>query len=162
MAAWNYYNPTPNHTTNPYHDDPSRQERGAVSPVTSPFDDDHTHPFARQHSDTSYLNPRSHGDSDPFDDGNAIPLSGRKSAAASTQTIAPMLPPEDPFVRDIDPRKRREQEKRQGWFHGQITWVVYILTVVQLIVFIVEIVRNGKLTHKVVRSRASLTDYKRC
>jgi hypothetical protein len=157
MAARSYYNSAPSHTVNPYHDDPSRQELGAVSPVTSPFDDDHTHPFARQHTDTSYLSARQHADSDPFDDGNAIPLSGRKSATGSTQTIAPMLPPEDPFVRDIDPRKQRARERRQGWFHGQITWVVYVLTVIQLIVFIVEIVRNGKLVNKLLRTRMSLT-----
>lgn len=34
---------------------------------------------------------------------------------------------------------------RKGWFSGKIPWVVYVVTVVQIAVFIAEIVKNGTL-----------------
>lgn len=40
-------------------------------------------------------------------------------------------------------RKRPELEKR-GLFQGRVPWVVYIFTLVQLTVFIVEMVKNGE------------------
>lgn len=147
MAANSYYNTHSHDAANPYHDYPERQqEHSVVSPLASPYDDDRTQPYSHQAPTTSYsgASSRLHDDSDPFDDGNAIPLNGRKPQHSSTQTITPILPPEDPFVRDVDPREQRRGRGRGGWFTAPITWVVYVLTVIQLIVFIFEIVKNGK------------------
>jgi hypothetical protein len=37
----------------------------------------------------------------------------------------------------------RRRKKRQGWFSGKITWVVFVTTLVQIGVFIGEIASNG-------------------
>jgi hypothetical protein len=38
---------------------------------------------------------------------------------------------------------RRGKKKKIGLFTGKVTWAVFVLTGIQFIVFIVEIVRNG-------------------
>jgi len=40
--------------------------------------------------------------------------------------------------------RRSYQREEQGWFKGKITWCSYILSVIQLIIFIVEIGINSK------------------
>ena len=42
-------------------------------------------------------------------------------------------------------KRRREPEKKKGFFAGKVPWVVYTLTLVQVTVFIVEIVKNCTL-----------------
>lgn len=83
---------------------------------------------------------------DPYEDDNSIPLSGRKKHE-STTSVSPILyqqEQDDPFVRDADPRRKRSMGRRKdGWFTGQITWVVYTMTVIQLAVFLAELVKNG-------------------
>lgn len=75
-------------------------------------------------------------------------------------SVAPILPPQhaddDPFVRDAKPgrgRGRRDSEGRRGrtedddgWFRGKITWVCFFMSIVQLIVFLVEIIKYGEFT----------------
>ena len=89
-------------------------------------------------------------DDDPYEDENSIPMSGRKKHE-SAASIPPILPhqQEDPIERDEDPSRQRRQRgrRRDGWFSGQITWVVYTVTVIQLAVFIAELVKNGKNIH---------------
>jgi membrane associated rhomboid family serine protease len=43
----------------------------------------------------------------------------------------------------------------QGWFKGKITWVVYVLSVIQLVVFIAEIARNAVLTKTPIQLKPS-------
>nr|POF14030.1 hypothetical protein CFP56_03054 [Quercus suber] len=109
--------------------------------AASPFDDrvypyDRPSPSQRMRSD----------DVDPFQDETAIPMKGRTKLSGSTASVAPMLPHQmdDPFVRDVNQQKQTQGSSEQGWFRGKITWIVYVLTVVQLIVFIVEIIKNGE------------------
>ncbi|KAF2723744.1 rhomboid-domain-containing protein [Polychaeton citri CBS 116435] len=111
-------------------------------------------------------------DRDDYDleDATSIPMSTRKPKHDSTTSVAPILPTpasDDPFVRDQKPGRGRGRMRglvdgsggggggvsdnggraaKKGWFKGQITWVVYFLSTVQLIIFIVELVRNGTLT----------------
>lgn len=143
MATNDYY--TSNHT-NPYHD----YTNAPLPPLPrdqSPYSD-HLYPSQSYSGSSSRLR-----DDDPYDDDNSIPLNGRKKHD-SVQTISPILPhqQEDPFVRDVDPRKkgRRRQQQRQkdGWFTGKITYVVFVLTVIQLAVFLAEIVNNGRLLQR--------------
>jgi len=57
---------------------------------------------------------------------------------------------DDPFVRDADPRKKRRRksapQQEDGWFKGKITWVVFTLSIIELAVFIAQLVKNGILT----------------
>ncbi|KAI7343731.1 rhomboid-domain-containing protein [Hortaea werneckii] len=118
----------------------------------SPFNDT-TYPYKYPNPSQSYAGSqgRIHDDADPFEDENAIPMSGRRPKHDSNATIQPILPhqQEDPFVRDADPhkrRRRRRDKEKSGWFSGKITWVVYILSAVELVVFIAEIIKNAVLT----------------
>ncbi|KAK4504847.1 hypothetical protein PRZ48_002810 [Zasmidium cellare] len=160
MAANDYYNTQYTNHPSPYHDYSDRHDAPLPPlPSHSPFDDG-AHPYSHQTPSQSYsgANGRVHDDADPFDDGNAIPLNGRKPKHDSTHTISPILPHEqdDPFVRDADPRrKRRRPVSKDGWFKGKITWVVYVLTFVQLVVFIAEIIKNGVLTKSPIEIKPS-------
>ena len=44
-------------------------------------------------------------------------------------------------------RKKRREPEKKGWFKGKIPWVVYIFTLIQIAVFIAEIVRNCESSH---------------
>jgi hypothetical protein len=173
MAANDYYSSYPGghdtaSRTQPLQHTPSAHSLQSVSPVTSPFDDgnrydNHHHDYSSTahlthtqtgassaYSDTAYhgnaqAHPyNNHYDSppaaaqhDPFADQNAIPLQqqgkmGTHPAATGTYQL-------DPEGR---PREKRKKKKK-GWFSGRVTWVVYILTTVQIAVFIAEIIKNG-------------------
>ena len=87
---------------------------------------------------------------DPYNDEDAIPLHRGKEQNFSQSTLKPMLPHDEdnPFIRDIDPgeqerKRRRRLQTNEGWFRGRITWVVFTLTIIQLVVFVVEIAKNG-------------------
>lgn len=100
---------------------------------------------------------------DPYDDDNAVPLREQSRKHESISTLAPIMPLEtcDDFTRDAKPRRfnrhsrRRSNTVKDGWFTGRITWMCYLLTTAQLIVFIVELVKNGK--HAKYKERAMLT-----
>jgi hypothetical protein len=42
------------------------------------------------------------------------------------------------------PKSSRSRRQKQGWFTGKITWVIYLVTLVQIGVFIGEIVSSGE------------------
>ena len=143
MASNDYY--TGSQHANPYHDyNYSNTPLPPLPPSHSPYSDT-TYPYSNSQyasSSTGKLAP-----SDPYHDENSIPLSGRPKRE-SAATLDPILPHEqdDPFVRDADPRrkKRRRTTTKDGWFRGQITWVVFVLSVIEIGVFIGEIIKNGK------------------
>ena len=125
-----------------------------VSPATSPFDD-HAYPeypaaskpTQQNFGDTGYYgasgrtqNPHN---SDPFIDQNAIPL--------QPQSYNPKMEG-SPTRYNADPEGRYplngggtmgQRRKKKGWFSGKVTWVCYILTTVQVAVFIGELIKNG-------------------
>lgn len=159
MASNNYYHndySNPTHTSanaNAYHDHDLRNDAplpplpyNSSSPPVSPY-------VSRQPSAA----PSSRYNNDPYDDHNAIPLDDRGRKHGSMHSVAPILPPQhpddDPFVRDATPGKRRRRrsggrddrlDEEDGWFKGKITWVCFFLSVVQLVVFLAEIIKYGK------------------
>ncbi|KAI6820285.1 rhomboid-domain-containing protein [Hortaea werneckii] len=161
MAAHDYYRQN-SYYTNPQ-DDYARFGYRTDAPLPplppsaqsqSPFNDT-TYPYKHPTPSQSYAGSqgRIHDDADPFEDENAIPMSGRRPKHDSSATIQPILPhqQEDPFVRDADPhkhrrRRRRGDKEKSGWFSGKITWVVYILSAIELVVFLAEIIKNAVLT----------------
>lgn len=159
MAANDYYqqsnsryqlNPQDDYARFGYRTDAPLPPVPSTAHSPSPFDD-RTYPYQHQTPSQSYAGSggRIHDDADPFEDENAIAMNSRRKHDSST-TIAPILPHEqdDPFVRDADPNKRkgRRRKEKDGWFSGKITWVVYFLSAVELIVFLAEIIKNGVLT----------------
>jgi hypothetical protein len=153
---------------------PGQQSQHAVSPASSPFEDHAYPPYpintntntnSTTHSsgalggypDTAYHGPPqyghntfaspydtppAHGQHDPFADQNAIPLQSQPKMDGS-----PTRYNQDPERMYPAPeKKRRHKKKKEGWFSGRITWVVYILTVVQIGVFVGELIKNGMAT----------------
>lgn len=167
MAANDYYSSYPSsnphghsRTDAPLPPAPGAQSSVSISPVTSPFDDhsrydypSSSHQNLAQNSapfgygDTGYHGASSHNahgayqsshTGDPFTDQNAIPLqSHAKMDASPTRYGAD--PEGNVYAPGPVPRKGR----KKGWFKGRVTWVVYILTTVQVGVFVGELIKNG-------------------
>ncbi|KAF2029241.1 rhomboid-domain-containing protein [Setomelanomma holmii] len=154
MAANDYYNTSyggagqQSGTTHGRKDDalpelPSNQAQHGVSPF-----DDHNYystpnssgALGGYPSNTSYSNQQ-----DPFTDHNAIPLHAQpKMDGPHKDNGSPTRYNADP---EAFPRPSRTRSKKKtGWFSGRITWVVYILTTVQIGVFLGELIKNGMLT----------------
>ncbi|KAF2654625.1 rhomboid-domain-containing protein [Lophiostoma macrostomum CBS 122681] len=166
MAANDYYDTSykDTHHNAPLPHAPTNQSAQSISPVTSPFDDQHRYEYPgtssqnlTQHSqpmgydDTSYHGPTSgrydtpgHRPGDPFTDQNAIPLQnqGKMGGSQTGYNADPegRMYPQPMYVAPA------EKRRRDGWFKGRITWVCYILTLAQISVFIGEIIRNSILT----------------
>jgi hypothetical protein len=152
MAANDYYNPldtsAPHKRTDaPLPAVPHNQSQQSISPVTSPFDDQHRYEYPSTHNLTHSMTPQSaysetayHGASsrphdtpygstgpgaeaqDPFADKNAVPMHSYGKMGSS------------PTRYQADPEGRMypaPQRQKKGWFSGRITWVCYILTIVQ-------------------------------
>jgi hypothetical protein len=145
---------------------PSNQTQHSVSPVSSPFDDHTYPPYPTQSSgapggygDTSYHGTSNKpysssnrydppaGQQDPFTDHNAIPLRHQpKMDGHNLNDGSPTRYNSDPEQYPLPGREKRSKKKK-GWFSGRITWVVYTLTIVQIGVFIGELVKNGTSLH---------------
>lgn len=157
MAANDYYGNPYNHAGRQYNEYSSP----GVTPLStnSQYEDRH-YPFSQHTISHTPSNvgstARLRDDADPYDDADAIPMKGRLPHRHSAATVAPMLPHEadDPFVRDARPQKQhRFSRGGKGWFRGPVTWVVYVLTVAQIIVFIAQIARNGTCETQELRER---------
>ncbi|KAG9642187.1 rhomboid-domain-containing protein, partial [Aureobasidium melanogenum] len=120
---------------------------------TSPFDDNQYPSYSSSYNNLSNQPTPSDG-RDPFQDDDAVPMHTYRPKHSSQSSTAPVITPEyhDPFIRDAKPRSRSRPPRPppvQGWrryFTGRVTWVCYFLTLVQIIVFIAEIVKNAVLT----------------
>ncbi|KAF2269880.1 rhomboid-domain-containing protein [Lojkania enalia] len=159
MAANDYYSsfsPAQHHnrTDAPLPPVPGNQSAQSISPVTSPFDDNrYEYQSTPSQSQSAFNDTAYHGASsqphrydthntDPFADQNAIPLQSHSKLDSS-----PTRYNTDPEGRGYpDSYGIPEKKRKKGWFSGKITWVVYILTVVQIGVFVGELIRNAVLT----------------
>jgi len=129
-------------------------------PTSSPFDDNqfsYTHNQPSQSSYPSTPQGTIGAQTDPFADDDAVPLRNYRPKHASQTSMAPIVTPDynDPFVRDTKRQGRRRSQRdlpvQSGWFKGKITWVCFILSIVQIVVFVAQIARNGKrLSYRVV------------
>jgi hypothetical protein len=159
MAANDYYNTSfPANGQHPQHGNsnnaplpplPGNQSTQSISPVPSPFDD-HRYEYSSSQNLTQHQQPPAgYGDTgyygassknhtpqgyqpDPFADHNAIPLRSQSTKIHRLNT---------------DPEGHRgggTPHKKKGWFSGRVTWVVYILTTVQVAVFVGELIKNGE------------------
>lgn len=153
--------------TQPPGQEPSPVSTKSVSPFDTVFDD-HAYPAtsyqsagsSRQHltgQDTSYHGSNGSPSDDRGHPQDAIPLQDRGAKD-----------PSDDLDHVYEAPQRRRKEKKQGVRFGElgmfgaygnrIPWVVYIFTVVQVGVFIGEIVKNGKNTLDISGTGDSATD----
>ncbi|KAF1945914.1 rhomboid-domain-containing protein [Clathrospora elynae] len=99
-----------------------------------------------QYSSTAHLNhPPSH---DPFADQNAIPLQSQQPKIGDRHDGDPEM-----YGMGVEPARRGKRRKKEGWFSGRVTWVVYILTTVQIGVFVGELIKNGMLTGSPIQTK---------
>lgn len=134
------------------HPQPTNQSQTSVSPF-----DDHNYYQTPNSSgalggyptqNTSYSNQQ-----DPFTDHNAIPMHTQpKMDGHKYDSDSPTRYNADPEAYPR-PSRRRSKKKKEGWFSGRITWVVYILTTVQIGVFVGELIKNGMLTGTPIQTK---------
>ncbi|KAF2740139.1 rhomboid-domain-containing protein [Polyplosphaeria fusca] len=167
MAANDYYNTSfatattskPNRADDPLPPVPGNQSTTSISPVTSPFDDRrYQYPSGPAHSNTGFSDTGYHGASmanpphgydspshstDPFADQNAIPLRPHDKVGGDSPIRYVADPEGRTYQGDygVHPKK-----KKKGWLSGRVTWVVYLLTAIQVGVFVGELIKNGVLT----------------
>ncbi|KAH8724134.1 hypothetical protein GQ44DRAFT_709202 [Phaeosphaeriaceae sp. PMI808] len=150
MAANDYYNTT---NTRPDNTRPGNQ----AQPSPSPFNDDPYYQtpnssgalggYPSHDTSTSY-----NGAQDPFTDHNAIPLHSQSTMQGNKPDHgSPTQYNADPEA--FPPPSRKRSKKKKGWFSGRITWVVYTLTVVQIGVFVGELIKNGTLTGSPIQTK---------
>lgn len=130
------------------HSQPTNQSQTSVSPF-----DDHNYYQTPNSSgalggyptqNTSYSNQQ-----DPFTDHNAIPMHSQpKMDGHKYDSDSPTRYNADPEAYPRPSRRRSSKKKKGGWLSGRITWVVYILTTVQIGVFVGELIKNGMSTRK--------------
>ncbi|KAI4688140.1 uncharacterized protein J4E84_005068 [Alternaria hordeiaustralica] len=177
MAANDYYGNTQgqSHDRNdgPLPPIPSNHTQHSISPVSTPFGDRPYptqtassgalggYPIDTSYSNTSYQPPTQYSSTahindpyarqpDPFADQNAIPLQNQPKMDGSSPTRYNGDP--EYYGMGVEPR-RRKSKKKKGMFSGRVTWVVYILTAVQVGVFVGELIKNGMLTGSPIQTK---------
>lgn len=162
MAANDFYHPSAGqYHTRPDASQPDHHSGYSVSPVASPFDDHYS--YSATHSsgalggfpDHSLSNVNTAYDStahltdqhnmgypadrqqDIFGDQNAIPLQNQ----SKTPRVNPQRYNSD--IEQFGDGVEKRKKKKKGWFKGKVPWVVYLLTTIQVGVFIGELVKNG-------------------
>jgi hypothetical protein len=163
MASNDYYNPSPNRpglrsnptsptkplppdpytAYNPHHTQPS------PSYMASSFEDSSYHPYAEQsHQDipSPYYSSGGGGreyEPNPYSDN--IPLRQHPSKGDSDNMMHDPLP-NDPTIVDRRSRYPGSPRQKQSFFKRKQPWVVYTFTLIQVIVFIAELAKNGTST----------------
>ena len=127
---------------------PLAQDRHHDSPSSPVFRQSSSNPSRTQIDDVDpqcYGPVRSGKKSSATQYSDEIPLrenpqavSGYEPYAEPTASDAP-LPP----LAATESRRRRRKPAKRGFFSGNFPWVVYSFTIIQTIVFIAELIRNG-------------------
>ena len=130
-----------------------RQDRPHDSPMSPVFDSTplyEPHRTASEESTSDYFRAgRADRSRDSRQYSDEIPLRAQPQpvdehgGSPKQQTL-----PDDQLPSHIagEPRRRRRREpEKKGFFSRQTTWVVYALTLIQLAVFIAELVKNGRV-----------------
>lgn len=119
------------------------------SPYESPTDDLSYRPYARSHHGSASPYYASGGggreqEPNPFSD--EIPLRQHSIKSPDDPAFRDHLP-DDPAIVDAPQRPMGKERinRHRGFFSKRIPWVVYTFTLVQCIVFIAELAKNGRL-----------------
>lgn len=165
--------PIPKSDASPRPTKPSAKATVGVAPVVSPFDDQAYPPYPSYPTNLSQPQPSTRSDhlysrdyhqkpySDPFADPSAISLQSQQKPGF-TENGSPLSgrDAENNFETQRPDRSRRRRwgkERPPGpWWKQKISWVVWTLTTVQVIVFIIELIRNCRFSVSIC-NRAALT-----
>lgn len=161
MAANEYYNPSPSQGNqrrsdappphlplDPYATYSSHSMQPSPPHVSSSYEDTSYRPYAdrtQQSTPSAYYASGGGGrETEPNPYSDDIPLRQHPSKGCSEILHDPL--PHDPAIVDRPSQNAARRRRKQGFFgRGKIPWVVYILTLIQVCVFIAELVKNGEL-----------------
>lgn len=129
--------------------DPPSESQHSISPITSPFEDPSYRTYSRRSQQSISSNHDYYGGSrdhepNPFSDDNNIPLENhsRKGHHAYVQDH---LRYEPDGMNNFSPRQPRSpRSRKKGLFSGRIAWVTYAFTLIQSVVFLAELIKNGR------------------
>lgn len=128
------------------------QAYDSPSSFHTPFDDDRNSYIPPNQSTQNLTRPDSYASSgvhDPFRDSQSIPLQTNLSINHYSKDDGDTSPTTamghaEQFAGAGSPTDKRISGDKRGWFKGKIPYAVYLLSAAQLIVFILELVKNGK------------------
>lgn len=161
MAANDYYNsspsrPHPNRLDAPLPHSPhqsfSAYNSNPTPPVApymsstvhSPYEDSDSRPYEHSVPSPHYasgVGGREHEQNSYPDN---IPLRQSPSKGESGMMMQDPLA-DDPAIIDRPKDRRSRRKKKRGFFSGRIPYVVWTLTLIQVVVFIAELAKNGRL-----------------
>jgi membrane associated rhomboid family serine protease len=152
MAANDYYNSSSNYYS-PQHAQPAQQHYPSHAPYSSSTID---HTFGPSNTDFSLQDPRYH-ESRPKppkkdDYTESIPMKPSNKLNTSSQSLNsqnthyPPSPEAQTSSHLLPHQPKKEKGFFWGFFSGRIAWVVYVTSLVQITVFIVEIAKNTIIT----------------
>lgn len=128
--------------------DQPTESQHSVSPITSPFEDRSYRTYSRRSqqsisSNHDYYGGRDH-DPNPFSDDN-IPLENHSRKAHPGPYAQDQLRYEPDGMNNFPPQQTRSpRSRRKKMFSGRIAWVTYAFTLIQSVVFLAELIKNGK------------------
>lgn len=161
MAANEYYNPSPSRSgrrsnptslnktlpPDPYAAYNPRPTHPSPSYMTSSFEDTSYHPYADQSQQSlpsPYYSTGGGGrDHEPNPYADDVPLRQYPDKGDSGMAMHDPLP-DDPTVIDRPLQSPVRRRRKKGFFARRQPWVVYIFTFIQVVVFIAELIKNGK------------------
>lgn len=150
MAANDYYQaqqmPPQSQTYQPYHSSGSTAQRpeennyyGQQAPSQGRLHEPYNH-------ESVHTTANTYTENIPLKDQNRIQTQQSEWPSAQ-QTAYPPSPEsqnQNPALLPPTNNKRSRRKKKGGFFSGKVPWFVYFITLVQVTVFIVEIVKNCK------------------
>lgn len=120
------------------------------TPVTSPFDDPSYRPYGRESQQSIQSNYQYYGggrdyDPNPFSDDIPLKTNTQKSPTDPYASDQFRYEPQRTNTLAAEETRSNRKTKKKGFFSGKTPWITYILTLIQSIVFLVELIKNGVL-----------------
>lgn len=118
------------------------------TPVTSPFDDPSYRPYGRESQQSIQSNYQYYGggrdyDPNPFSDDIPLKTNTQKSPTDPYASDQFRYEPQRSNTLAAEETRSNRKPKKKGFFSGKTPWVTYVLTLIQSIVFLVELIKNG-------------------
>ena len=128
---------------------PLSQDRPHESPLSPVFTQSSFNPSRTNIDDTDsqyYGAGRSGKQPSTTQYSDQIPLRENSQAVSGYEPYAgPSAPPDGPLpaLAATESQRGRRKPAKRGFFSGKFPWIVYSFSIIQTIVFIAELIRNG-------------------
>ena len=132
---------------------PSPSSPSSPPPGAGPYDHRQSQQsIASYDHDYAATGGRVHGSTDQYADDIPLKSSTQPTAAGdrpawmdadTNYPPSPGLPQDEPLNNRTHSRRKRKKKRTNRFFKKKIPWVVYLTSLVAVIVFIVELVKNG-------------------